>query len=152
MIIHEMTRAEIDAVLSESRLGRLACVKDNRPYVVPIHFAFAENHLYSFSLLGRKIEWMRMNPWVCVQVDQFSGKRTWRSVVVNGVFHELPEDPVMRFDRGHAWDLLRKRVDWWEPGGLKPSSQRSIRAPETIFYRIQIESSSGRQATVDDEF
>ena len=45
MFVQEMTRQECIAVVSAGRLGRLACARDNRPYVVPIYYAFAENHL-----------------------------------------------------------------------------------------------------------
>jgi nitroimidazol reductase NimA-like FMN-containing flavoprotein (pyridoxamine 5'-phosphate oxidase superfamily) len=148
MIIHQMTRPEIDALLADCRLGRLACVQGERPYVVPIHFAFAENHLYSFSQMGQKIAWMRANPHVCVQADRMTDNRTWRSVVVEGLFEELPENPRSRFDRGHAWDLLKQHANWWEPGGLKPSEQAPV-TPEYLFYRIRIETVTGRQATFD---
>ena len=67
-----------------------ACARDNRPYVVPITFAFADNNIYSFSLIGQKIEWMRKNPEVCVQVGDFREGREWKSVVAYGVFEELP--------------------------------------------------------------
>ena len=75
MIIKELTRQECAAILLESHLGHLACVNDNRPYVVPITFAFADNHIYSFSMVGQKVEWMRKNPQVCLQVDDFAKGR-----------------------------------------------------------------------------
>jgi len=69
MNISEMTRPECISLLKSARLGRLACVRDNRPYVVPIHFAFGDNFIFSFSLPGKKVEWMRENPHICLQVD-----------------------------------------------------------------------------------
>jgi hypothetical protein len=57
----------------------------------PIHYAFADNCLYSFAMLGQKVDWMRTNPSVCVQVDTFSGHRDWRSVVIWSLYEELPE-------------------------------------------------------------
>ena len=59
MIVKELTEQECANILTASSLGHLACVRDNRPYVVPITFAFADNCIYSFSLIGQKIEWMR---------------------------------------------------------------------------------------------
>ena len=38
MIISEMTVQECRALLSSSRVGRLACVWEGQPYVVPISF------------------------------------------------------------------------------------------------------------------
>ena len=60
MLVQEMTRQECVAVVSAGRLGRLACARDNRPYIVPIYYAFAENCLYSLSMPGQKVDWMRL--------------------------------------------------------------------------------------------
>ena len=95
MNISEMTQQECTAMLKSARLGRLACVRDNRPYVVPIHFAFGDNFIFSFSLPGKKVEWMRENPHVCLQVDDVGGVHGWKSVVVDGLFEDLPKAPAL---------------------------------------------------------
>ncbi|MER8435689.1 pyridoxamine 5'-phosphate oxidase family protein [Mesorhizobium sp. M1312] len=146
MIIRELTLQECRTLLSSSRLGRLACTKDNVPYVVPIYFAFSGTHLYSFSMPGQKIDWMRTNPNVCLQVDVFTDGRQWTSVVVNGVFEELPDRIGSKQEREHAWSLLKPHANWWEPGGLKPIAQPVAGASPHLFYRIWISSMTGRQA------
>lgn len=147
MILKELTQEECSAVLSGSRVGRLGCVRDGQPYVVPITFAFAEHSLYSFSLLGQKIEWMRANPRACVQIDEMGEDGGWKSVVVSGSYMELPDRIGSKLEREHAWSLLSRHVNWWEPGGLKPVTDTS--SPQHIFYRISIENMSGRQAVPD---
>ena len=144
-----MTRQECVAVLSACRLGRLACVSENRPYIVPIHFVFANDYLYSFSTQGQKIDWMRTNPLVCVQVDQFAPCREWRSVLVYGRYEELPDTVHQRDEREHAWSLLKLHANWWEPGGLKPLLPAAS-ASSQLFYRIRIEGLTGRQAIKSD--
>lgn len=147
MKLREMTEHECVAVLSANRLGRLACAKDNRPYVVPFHYAYADDHLYGFSMLGQKIEWMRANPFVCVQVDQFAPQREWRSVVAYGQYEELPDAPQWRSERYKAWSLLQKKqANWWEPGALKPASLPAASPPSYLYFRILIDSLTGRQA------
>ena len=37
---------------------------------MPIYFAYHDGYLYSFSTVGRKIEWMRGNPLVCLETDE----------------------------------------------------------------------------------
>jgi nitroimidazol reductase NimA-like FMN-containing flavoprotein (pyridoxamine 5'-phosphate oxidase superfamily) len=54
MHIRSLSTLECTKMMSASRLGHLACVKDGRPYVVPIYFAYADNHLYAFSMPGKK--------------------------------------------------------------------------------------------------
>ena len=145
MIIKELTREACNAILLESRLGRLACVSDNRPYVVPISFVFADNHIYSFSMIGQKVEWMRKNPQVCLQVDDFQQRREWSSVVVHGAYEELQDRIGSKREREHAWSLLSKHATWWEPGSLKPVPAAGT---EHVFYRIRIETLTGRRAGV----
>lgn len=146
MIVQEMTREENVAVVSAHRLGRLACVRDNQPYLVPFHYAFSDNHLYSFSMQGQKIDWMRKNARVCVQVDEAGANREWRSVIVFGLFEELPETPQWQRDREHAWSLLQQHANWWEPASLKPSAPSTAVGSPSVFYRIKIESMTGRHA------
>src|SRR5207344_260185 len=120
MIVRTLSTPECTALLTANRLARLACAKDGRPYIVPIHYAYANNHLYAFSMPGKKIEWMRANPLVSVQVDERGEGRAWRSVVLDGRYEELPDRIGHKLAREHAWSLLSKHVDWWEPGGFKP--------------------------------
>ena len=159
MNIKEMTRQDCVALLKTQRLGRLACVRDQKPYVVPVHFAYGENSIFSFSLPGRKVDWMRTNPHVCLQVDDVGGVNGWKSVVVEGLFEELPKAPdpdagmtsVERMtapvdgDRKLAWSLLATHANWWEPGALKPGDALSPSGSH-LFYQIRIEALSGRQA------
>ena len=72
MVINEMTEKECGAFLASATLGRLACSLDNQPYVLPIYFAYEPGYIYVLSTLGQKIEWMRANPKVCVEVDEIA--------------------------------------------------------------------------------
>lgn len=146
MNVTDMTRQESIDILSVNRLGRLACARENQPYVVPFHYAFSDNHLYSFSLMGQKVEWMRQNDQVCVQVDEMESARKWQSVVVFGAYEELPATPQWERERGHAWSLLQQHANWWEPGDIKPASQAATSASAHLFYRIRLETVTGRQA------
>jgi len=149
MIVKEIDREACISVLAASRLARLACSRDGQSYIVPIHYALDDQHLYSFSMPGQKIEWMRANPLVCVQVDELVSSRDWRSVVVNGVYEELPNRIGWKRERDRAWSLLEKHANWWEPGSLKPIQQPVATGSSHLFYRIKIASLTGR-ATADD--
>ena len=143
MVIVEMDRSACKALLNDSRIGRLACVRDGQPYVVPISFAADGNYLYGFSLVGQKVEWMRQNPKVCVQIDELHDMRNWRSLVIYGRFEELPDRLGHKIQRERAWALLSRHAQWWEPGALKPATEAP--APH-LFYRISIDEMSGRQS------
>jgi nitroimidazol reductase NimA-like FMN-containing flavoprotein (pyridoxamine 5'-phosphate oxidase superfamily) len=146
MIVQNMTAEECAALLGVVRLGRLACSKDGQPYVVPFHFAYADNSIYAFSVLGKKIEIMRTNPLVCVLVEKQGKGREWQSLVITGRFHELPDRSGFEWARDRAWSLLSKHAEWWEPGTLKPIDPGSGIPGPPIFYAIRVDEMTGRKA------
>ena len=152
MFIHNMTEAECRQVLKKARIGRLGCVHDNQPYIVPMYFAYNERHLYAISTIGQKIEWMRANPLVCVHVDELTSHEEWKSVIVFGVYEELPETPENKYAREQALALLQRRsVWWWEPAGIPEDHRDSSHSCTAVAYRIRIDRISGLHATPDKE-
>ena len=146
MHIRSLSSLECTRLLSDSRLAHLACAKEGKPYVVPIYFAYADNHLYAFSMPGKKIEFMRANPEVSLIVEERGHGREWKSVVVEGHFEELPDLVGQKGGRDHAWSLLSKHADWWEPGALKPVAPPPSDHSEHIFFRVFVEQLHGREA------
>ncbi len=146
MHIRNLSNLECTRLLSGNRLAHLACAKDGKPYVVPIYFAYAENYLYAFSMPGKKIEFMRANPEVSLIVEERGHGREWKSVLVEGRFEELPDRIGHKRERDHAWSLLSKHFDWWEPGALKPVTPPISDHSEHIFFRVFVEQIYGREA------
>lgn len=143
MLVRELTRDECRDALRSASFGRLACAQRDQPYVVPTFFAVDGDSIYSFAIPGQKIDWMRDNPKVCLEIDTLSNGSDWTSVVVFGRFLELTDTDEHRDERLHAHSLLQIRPMWWEPGALTPAS-RSDRAPYApIFYRIATEQMTG---------
>ena len=106
MVIHEMTREECQAVLARASMGRLGCSLDNQPYVVPVYFAYEPDYIYVLSTFGQKIKWMRVNPKVCVEIEEAPSQPEWVTVIANGSYQELAE-PQYSTERAHARKLLR---------------------------------------------
>ena len=102
MLIRELGRQESLDLLARSRLGRLACARGAIPYIVPLYFAYDDEYLYSFSTFGEKIEWMRDNPNVCVEVDEMVSPQQWVSVVIFGQFEEMLDFPEWHPAREYA--------------------------------------------------
>jgi len=148
MVIHEMTEKDCSEILSRASLGRLGCALDNQPYVVPINFAHEGNDIFVLSTFGQKIEWMRVNPKVCVQVDEMQSENQWVSVIANGRYQELPE-PEFADERARARKLLEKRHRWWQV----PMAERQLRSGDDLiaplFFRIHIDSMTGLRAVAD---
>lgn len=146
MQVLTLSAFECTKLLTATRVGRLACARDGQPYVVPIYVAYSENHLYAFSMPGKKIEWMRTNPLVSITVEERGQGREWRSVVADGRYEELPDRIGHKLERDHAWSLLSHHVDWWEPGALKPADASLSDHSYHVFFRIRIDHVSGRSA------
>jgi nitroimidazol reductase NimA-like FMN-containing flavoprotein (pyridoxamine 5'-phosphate oxidase superfamily) len=142
MNVREMRHADCMDLLSKSSLGRLACCKGNIPYLVPIQFRYAENRIRSFSLAGQKIEWMRANPNVCLEVEHFVSRHQWKCLLVQGQFQEQ----ATQEQRDYAWSVLQEDNDWWEPGALKPNSPNVGDQNKPVYYTIAIDSITGREA------
>jgi uncharacterized protein len=146
MWLRTLTASECFDVLASHRLAYLACAKDGRPYLVPIHYAYSEKALYAFSLPGKKIECMRANPFVSALVEVQGPGRGWTSVIADGQYEELPERIGYKRQRDYAWSLLSKQANWWEPGALKPGNPPSANDAKHVFFRVVISEVSGREA------
>lgn len=149
MLIQEMTAEECFEALAAAGFGRLACARDNQPYVVPVYFVFEGSHIYSFSALGRKIEWMRANPLVCLEVDDVKSQNDWTSVVALGRYEELPDTPNYQHARLHAHELLQKRASWWQPACVAVEHRAGHQDFTPVYYRISVEQLTGHRAAPD---
>jgi len=119
---------------------------DGQPYIVPIHVDFADGSLYGYSTMGQKINWMRVNPLVCLEIEEFTGYKQWSTLVVFGQYEELVDTPVNAYARSLAEHLFQRHPTWWEPGSV-PLAGHPRRTP--ILFRILINRMSGRQAKPD---
>src|SRR5688500_3575107 len=143
MVIEEMTEGQCRAMLAGRHVARLACALNAQPYIVPVRVAVDGEFLYGFATLGQKIEWMRQNPLVCLEIDDVINDGRWTSVVVYGHYEELPHAPDYEDARRIAHRLFEKRPLWWEPASV-PLAAHDYR-PRVVF-RIRMARVTGRRA------
>ena len=143
MIIEPLTYEAAIKTLSDAKVARLGCAKDDQPFVVPISIAYARDYIYAFSTVGRKIEWMRINPRVCIEVEEVASRQDWRTVIVLGLYEELNDNPELR-DLAH--NLLSRSGNWWEPGYVTTTLPDGTWRPlDPIYFRISVKEISGHQ-------
>jgi nitroimidazol reductase NimA-like FMN-containing flavoprotein (pyridoxamine 5'-phosphate oxidase superfamily) len=149
MRIRELDRVECGEVLSRNQLARLACARHGQPYIVPIHYSFdaARKCLYAFSTVGQKVDWMRENPLVCVEVEEIADKNLWTTVLIFGRYEELTDAPEDASARRTAQTLFEGRPQWWFPAAAKVGSREHH---EMVLYRILIDRMSGRRTSRQD--
>ncbi|MGB6429744.1 MAG: pyridoxamine 5'-phosphate oxidase family protein [Candidatus Acidiferrales bacterium] len=149
MLVREMGRQECHDLLARLGYGRLACARENKPYIVPIYFAYASNSLYGFATMGQKVEWMRANPQVCVEADEVKSHNAWSSVVVQGRYQEFPDAPEFSKLRQQAQAALEKRTLWWQAGFAAAQTRGQFDRDIPVFYCVHIEEISGHCASPD---
>ena len=135
MVIVDMTEQECRAMLAGTNTARLACAQNNQPYIVPIHVDLEGEFLYGYATLGQKIDWMRQNPLVCLEMDELTTDGRWASVVVFGRYEELPDTLEHEGSRSVAERLFQRRPVWWQPASV-PLAGHEQRTPSVV--RIQI--------------
>ena len=146
MVIHELSQDGCLDILARATYGRLACWRADQPYVVPFFFYLdrLSQSLFSFSTVGQKIDWMRSNPKVCVEVDEIFDQSHWTTVVVFGRYHEITSSRQDEPERRRASELFQHREMWWLPGlGKRTPNDEHVTA---VVYRIVIDNVTGRRA------
>jgi nitroimidazol reductase NimA-like FMN-containing flavoprotein (pyridoxamine 5'-phosphate oxidase superfamily) len=147
MLIRELNREESLAFLAGKRFAQLACSWKSQPYIMPIRIAQESNHLYCFSTIGQKIQWMRKNPLVCVEADEIESLQRWCSVVVFDRYTEILKSPDSEKERHHAHALLWPDGEVWEPGYARTVVHGKGQVLETVYFKIHLDEVSGRRAT-----
>jgi nitroimidazol reductase NimA-like FMN-containing flavoprotein (pyridoxamine 5'-phosphate oxidase superfamily) len=144
MLIHELSERDCFEILGRGTLGRLGCARHDQPYLVPIHFSFDPDRrcLYAFSAVGQKIEWMRDNPKVCLEVEEITDSHQWTTVVVLGRYLEIRRTPEDAEVRRRAELQFGQRQEWWLPAsGRTRAGERG----EVVVYSIVIDRITGRR-------
>jgi hypothetical protein len=136
-----MARAitDVDAleVIRAGHTGRLGCIDNNEPYVVPINYLLDDGAIYSHSLPGKKTNAMRAHRRVCVQVDDVEGDFGWRSAIAFGDFEEIDQE----YERQVFLTKLLSVFPKLTP--VESTMAHDAAAPDTIVFRIVIDRVTG---------
>jgi nitroimidazol reductase NimA-like FMN-containing flavoprotein (pyridoxamine 5'-phosphate oxidase superfamily) len=146
-MIGKLTEVEMEEVLLDNVLGHIGFNDGSNTFVYPTNYVYDGNFIICHSQAGHKIQVMRKNKRVCLQVDEINKDINWRSVMVLGDYQELVEER----DRHNAMKLF---VDRFLPLKIKdPSTTSGIKGlgnieqnenTRPVFYRILIDEKSGR--------
>jgi hypothetical protein len=143
-----ISKKEIEWVLQEADVLRIALSEDNRPYLVPMNFAYHDNCIYLHSASeGRKIDILKKNNRVCFEVDIHTqivednkpchwGMRYWSGI---------------GFGRAHFIDEVNDKKDAFDIIMKKYSSKSSFEYSEeglegAVIIKIEIEQLTGKKS------
>ena len=128
---------EARRLFQTARIGRLGCVVNGEPYVVPINYQLEGDDLYSHSLPGLKISGLRENPHACVQVDEIESDLHWRSAIAFGKYEEITKP----HERSDILTKLLHKFPMLTP--VESAIAIDGSAAEVIVFRIRIERMTG---------
>jgi uncharacterized protein len=146
-MLGELTKTEIEQLLTSNVVGRIGCTARNKVYVVPVTYAYDGESIIGHTVEGMKIEFLRENPECCFEVDVVKALADWESVIAWGTFEELVGDEARK-----ASDFLINRISPVIPDstsqshrmGPSPTVRQATFEKNPIVYRIRINEKSGR--------
>lgn len=137
---------QIDRILLTQTVGHLGCHANNRTYVVPISYVFADGYIYGYTIEGMKISMMRENPEICLQVEHIENNAHWQSVVLWGTYEELDAH-----DADHAVQMITSRLhpfitsETTRPAhSMQKMKGGTDSGRKTVAFRIHINEKTGR--------
>lgn len=128
-----LNEEEARSLLNSAKIGRLGCVVDGEPYIIPINYLFADGSIYSHSLPGRKLNALRTHPRACLQVDEILDDFHWRSVIAYGNFEEICSPS----DRKTILGKLLERFPLLTP--VESLIVEDAAAPDSVVFRIHVD-------------
>ncbi len=141
--MRSLAEEEAREFLNSAKVGRLGCVDNGEPYVVPINYVFEDGSIYSHSLPGRKIEALRAHPRACLQVDEIEDDFNWRSAIAYGNFEEIR----VPSDRRFILSKLLSRFPLLTP--VESVMAQDAGAPDSVVFRIRTDRITGMAEGLD---
>jgi nitroimidazol reductase NimA-like FMN-containing flavoprotein (pyridoxamine 5'-phosphate oxidase superfamily) len=145
-MLGKLNEQEINNLLIEQNVGRIACYADGKIYLVPVTYIYEGNFIIGHTNEGTKVRMMRKNPEVCFETDKMDDIFNWQSVIVWGLYEELKGDEAAK-----AFQMLYQRLEPLMGGqGAHPHVEdktihkRDIPIDSAIVYRIRILEKTGR--------
>ncbi len=145
-MLGKLNEMQIINVLISQHMGRLACIDGNKPYIVPITYAFNGKEIYAQTNEGKKLDLMRKNPHVCLQADIILNMANWQSVVVTGTFQELKGKEMTKarsYLYDHVLPLLTSSTVHTHQHQVNSDINDDSRVKK-VMYRIKINKMTGR--------
>lgn len=139
----EMTRDEIDLLLANELIGRLAMAGDDgQPYAIPMPFCWRDGSLYlRLPMTGRKGRILAANDRVCFEVDWTTPDLSdYASVLIEGrlvVVNDLIEKRNVRLCNELKYRQLR--------GGRRKGHGRNTALADLAVSKIVVSRLSGRK-------
>ncbi len=140
-------RAEIEAVIAEAQVCRLAMCDKDVPYIIPMSFGYADGVFYFHcAAAGRKLDILRNNPNVCIELEAGVSVKTgakacdwgmnFRSVIAVGRIEWVDAPDAKR----RALDLIMTR---YARGPFDYVESALVR---TVVFKVGVTQMTGKRS------
>lgn len=139
--MRDLTRSEIDELLRSERVGYVAVIDGDVPYVGPLSYIYVDGSIVFRTLEGRRLGALRQNPAVSMSVTRTGpGAADWATVLVTGRAEILS-------DRSEANGYVAQIVAKYRAAyGVLDTMPEWMLDPEAFVVRIVPDEISGRAA------
>jgi nitroimidazol reductase NimA-like FMN-containing flavoprotein (pyridoxamine 5'-phosphate oxidase superfamily) len=135
-------------MLSSQMIGRIACCDLQKPYIVPIAYAYDGKDIYYQTTVGKKLDSCAKTQIFVFKLIFSNSITNWQSIIIYGKFEELSQKetesareflvnkimPLMTNSKIHGyehWEAREQHLD--DSHRVKP-----------IIFRLKIEEISGK--------
>ncbi len=136
------------SLLNENYIGHLAFIADDRPFTIPITYYYDQKDaILAYSSEGHKIEAMRKNANVSLQVNEIINVDQWRSVLVHGTFEEMhgAEAKFILHEFAEGVKRVISKKENKKPQFISEFTSDVYSTGVTVVYRIKISKMTGKK-------
>lgn len=148
-----LSEEQIDALLKSEYYGHLACHNDEELYLVPITYAYDNGVLVSYTHEGKKIDMLRKNPAVCIQVEHMDSPTDWQSAMCWGNFEEITNEgeaqkaALQIAERFADSSVVNKPMYCPLIGDISQCTNGDTPLP--VIYRVRITKKTGKMENIE---
>jgi hypothetical protein len=143
MAFKELSRTEVDELLTTERIVRIGFEANGERYLVPLGFVLHQGALYAMTTHGRKTRMAAVNPKVSFQIDTSArtGPFSWHSVSGEGTFDIVTDATEIETISHLLVSRFPDMPDWMQA----EYADRQKRG-EVVFVRIRPSQMTGRKS------
>lgn len=144
----DLQTKDIFALLNNNYIGHLAFISDGKPYTIPITYYFDQkDSIVAYAGEGHKIQAMRQNPNVSLQVESINSVDNWQSVLVHGVFEEVHSGDAkfLLHEFAEGVKSVINKIEHKNPQFISDFTCDVYATGVTVVYRIKISKMTGKK-------
>ena len=148
-MIKNLDQKQMLYILENNYIGHLGYIFQGKPFVIPITYFFERknNIIICYSGDGHKINAMRKNNAVCLQIADIDSVNEWKSVLVHGSFEQhFGSDAkayLHQFSLG-VKDIITEKAQI-KPNYISDFSSKIYKGDIPIVFLIKIEEITGKK-------